>query len=103
MSEFPPLIYVDIIEEQPQTREQYDRKRANTTEAQHARYVAKFQPWRLAIKSGDNQKALFRSTERYSNRTDAIHAAELAFGERSNVYLREAEHGNRALRMAVPL
>jgi hypothetical protein len=101
-----PVIYVDLIEEQPQTRELYDRKRAYTsdrTDEKYAQYLAKFQPWRVVVKSGDNQKALFRSTERYFNRSDAIHAAELAFADRSNVYLREAEQGNRVLRMAVPL
>lgn len=39
-------------------------------------------------------------TERYLHRADAIHAAELAFGSGSNVYLRESEHGNVLLRLA---
>jgi hypothetical protein len=92
MSEFAPLIYVDLA---------YTPFVESPLKG-HGPDPARHQPWRLLIKSGDNQKPLFRSTESYFNRDDAIHAAELAFGSGSNVYLREAEHGNRVLRMAVP-
>jgi hypothetical protein len=62
----------------------------------------RWQPWHIIIRSGDNQAVLFRSSERYTNRQDAIDAAILAFGDNSNVYLREAEHGNALLRRAFP-
>jgi hypothetical protein len=105
MSEFPPLIYVDLVRDEPFTRDEYSLMRAgddvDDIALAYAKYLEHFQPWRLLIKSGDNQEPLFRSTESYFNRADAIHAAELAFGAGSNVYLREAEHGNRVLRMSV--
>lgn len=102
-----PVIYVDLIEEQPKTFDEYCNLYPGATvgwlNTRWRAYQDKFQPWRVVVKSGDNRKALFRSTERYFNRADAIHAAELAFADRSNVYLREAEQGDRVLRMAVPL
>lgn len=106
MTEFPPLMYVDLIEDAPMTRDEFVEKvpvlrNAMQLEPSYQKYLERFQPWRLLIKSGDNQEPLFRSTESYFNRDDAIHAAELAFGKGSNVYLREREHGNRVLRMAV--
>lgn len=101
-TENPPLIWVDLIEIKPLTSEQYaDRYRGFTdTPARYREYRGTFQPWRLLIKSGDNEKRMFRSTERYFNRADAIHAAERCFGPGSNVYLREAGVGNRVLRAA---
>lgn len=110
MSEFPPLIYVDLVKDAPQSRDEWEKSggiipgKADYIAAVgmgYAQYINRFQPWRLLIKSGDNQEPLFRSTESYFNRADAIHAAELAFGSGSNVYLREAEHGDRVLRLVV--
>lgn len=60
----------------------------------------RWQPWSIMVCSGDNHEALFRSTERYTNRADAVHAAQIAFGAQSNVYLREHEKGNVELRLA---
>lgn len=104
MSEFPPLIYVDLIKDQPLPREEYvPDHRVETKgewDAAYRQYVERFQPFRLLVKSGDNQEPLFRSTEAYFNKADAIHAAHLAFGSGSNVYLRQHEKGNQNLRMA---
>lgn len=100
--EFPPLVYVDLIEIEPMTFDQHsDRYRGFADpQARYAAYLDKFQPWRVVVKSGDNQRKMFRSTERYFNRADALHAIELCFANKSNVYLREAEKGIRPLRMA---
>lgn len=112
MSEFPPLIYVDLVADKPQSYAEwvglapdgYPSPEVITGErkANYRRYIDDFQPWRILIKSGDNQEPLFRSTESYFNKADAEHAAHLAFGAGSNVYLRQAEHGNQVLRMATP-
>lgn len=101
------LIYVDLIEEKLLTRQEWWEEvggkeflsDADIDNAYRA-YRLAFQPWRILVKSGDNYKAMFRSTERYFNEADARHAAEITFGSESNVYLRQAEHGNVALRMA---
>lgn len=80
------LIYVDLL----YTEEPADRPRD----------AARWQPWRTIVRSGDNMRALFRSSEAYTNRQDCIDAAQLAFGDDANVYLRETEHGNVELRLA---
>ncbi len=92
-----PLIFVDLIKSELAPREKFP----TATDEQYREMVDHFQPWRLLVVSGDNHEPLFRSTESYFNRADAIHAAELAFGSGSNVYLREAECGNVLLRLAV--
>jgi hypothetical protein len=61
----------------------------------------RWQPWDAIIISGDNYEPLFKSTERWTNKADAERAIELAFGGRSNVFLREPGQSNRPLRMAV--
>jgi hypothetical protein len=103
-----PLIYVDLVVDAPMTREEFRQHSVvsgakwpnGELDAEYQKYRDRHQPWRLLIKSGDNQEPLFRSTESYFNRADAIHAAELAFGNKSNVYLRQHEAGNQVLRMA---
>lgn len=111
MSEFPPLIYVDLIKDEPLNIEQYRtqyhygygaEQEKELRSAYNGRYLKKFQPWRVLIKSGDNQEPLFRSTESYFHEADARHAVDLAFGPGSNVYLRASEKGNELLRAAVP-
>jgi hypothetical protein len=90
MSEFPPLIYVDLI---------------NVPEPKSRKLIPgrpRWQPWRVVILSGDNQRRLFRGSERWTNKQDALDAISLVFGSGSNVYLRMAETGNLALRYAVP-
>lgn len=100
-----PLIYVDLIKERPLHYDSFCAandldEETDTARDSYRAYKLAFQPWRLIVKSGGNQKTLFRSTERYFNEADARHAADLAFGSQSNVYLRQAEHGNVALRLA---
>lgn len=58
------------------------------------------QGWRWVARNADNRKVLARSSERYTNASDARMAIDQLFGPKTNVYLREPEHGNVALRMA---
>jgi len=90
-----PLIYVDLIKSHPAPREKFP----SMTDERYRELVERYQPWRLLILSGDNHEPMFKSTESYHNKVDAIHAAELAFGANSNVWLRESEHESRALRL----
>jgi uncharacterized protein YegP (UPF0339 family) len=92
MADSSPLIYCDLIEEKPR------KQKPDETAEHYAAYLDSFQPWRVIVKSGDNQKKLFRSTERYLHRAGAITAIQLAFGNNSNVFLREKEQGNVNLR-----
>jgi hypothetical protein len=102
------LIYCDLIEEQPMELNEFRVHSIDAgatwpvrdLEVEYAKYLEAFQPWRILVLSADNHEALFRSTERYFNEADARHAAEIAFGTNSNVYLRQAEHGNVQLRLA---
>lgn len=87
-----PLIYVDLIEEKPR------KQKPDETAEHYAAFLDTFQAWRVIVKSGDNQKKLFRSTERYLHREGALNAIERAFGNNSNVFLREKETGNVVLR-----
>jgi hypothetical protein len=79
MSDFPPVIFVDLVKSKLPRR----------------------QPYRWVAKSGDNYRKLATSGEWYSNKNDAVSAIHLLFGDGSNVYLREAEQGNELLRFAV--
>ena len=97
-------IYVDLKREEPLEFESWaeanDLEPGEDAQNSYRAYRLAFQPFRLLVKSGDNHKPLFRSTERYANEVDARHAAVLAFGANSNVYLRRPEQANEALRMA---
>jgi hypothetical protein len=95
-----PLIYVVLIEDRMLTMEEFIATGAVITKAKYQSYTENFQPWRLLVKSGDNHRDLFRSTESYYNRADAEHAADIAFGPNSDVYLRHAEQGDVPLRLA---
>lgn len=100
----PSLIYVDLVEDEPKTRDAFYHEHLGEdiadVRAGYQKYLDHFQPWRLLIISGDNHEPLFKSTESYFNEADAKHAAQIAFGSRSNVYLRQKEHGNVELRLA---
>jgi hypothetical protein len=61
---------------------------------------SRWQPWRVVILNGDNHEDLFRGTERWTNKQEALDAIEEGFGANSNVYLRETEKGNVTLRLA---
>lgn len=84
-----PLVYVDL----QYVPEPKARKLLGPTRS-------RWQPWRVLILSGDNHKRLFRGTERWTNKAEALDAIELAFGSSTNVYLREAEKSNVLVRMA---
>jgi uncharacterized protein YegP (UPF0339 family) len=71
-----PVIYVDLI------KSKLPRK----------------QPWRWVAKSAGNQKKLATSGESYSNLQDALDAIALVWGDGTNVFLRQSEKGNIALR-----
>lgn len=86
MSEFPPLVYVDL-------------KQA----PKRLTFKGRQQRWYWVALSGDNFRVLARSSERYTNRNDAVKAIHLLFGDHVNVYLRQSEQGNQVLRMAIPL
>lgn len=85
MSEFPPVVFVDIFKTNPP----------------RYRSKARRQPWRWNALSAGNFEIL-ASGEAYTNRSDALAAIQLLFGAGSNVYLRQAELGNVLLRRAVP-
>lgn len=98
-----PLIFCDLIEEKPRPRETFmvdSYLSDQIIDQEYADYLEHFQPWRILILSGDNHKELFRSTERYFNKADAEHAIDIAFANKSNVYLRQAETGDIELRLA---
>lgn len=77
-----PLIYVDLVRSSSRLP------------------LRRPQRWKWIARSADNGRVLATSSERYTNRRDVEHAVELLFGADSNVYLREAEQGNRLLRLA---
>jgi hypothetical protein len=56
------------------------------------------QGWMWVARNADNQKRLARSSERYTNRSDALAAVEQLFGAATTVFKREAEQGNVLLR-----
>lgn len=90
MSEFPPVIFVDL---------------KYVPESKVRKLIpgrSRWQPWRVAILAAGNMKTLFRGSERWTNKQDALDAIALAFGTGSNVYLRQSEQGNQLLRRAVP-
>jgi uncharacterized protein YegP (UPF0339 family) len=79
MSDNPPVIYVDLV------KSKLPRK----------------QPWRWVAKSAGNQRKLATSGEWYSNLQDALDAIALVWGDGTNVFLRQSEKGNVALRRPV--
>lgn len=78
----PPLVYVDL----KKSKVRWPLKRN--------------QPWYFVAINGRNMRRLARSTENYTNRADAVDAIWQLFANDSNVFLREAEHGNVNLRQA---
>lgn len=94
-----PVIYIELIEEKPLSRENYFRRHPT---GDHYRYLDKFQPWRFIAKSVANQKMLARSSERYFNEADAVHAIDLLWGPESIVYRRQAEAGDVLIRHPEP-
>lgn len=62
----------------------------------------RWQGWSALILAAGNHEPLFKSTEKYTNRGDALNAVQLAFGPDSIVYLREADRGNVLVRHPEP-
>lgn len=97
----PTVIFVDLVEEKPLSRPIFNETYGVTddsADAPYRDYLARFQPWRVIVRSGGNSKILFRSSERYFNQLDARRAAQIAFGPHSDVYLRQANTNNVELR-----
>jgi len=115
--EFKPVIYIDLIEDRlPDVLGHRDdcpwmnsdcEYKATHHYCPHSEHDcdcitearSQFQPWRWHAVSAGNHKILAQG-ERYFNEADALHAIDLLFGSGSNVYLRQHEQGNKALRMA---
>jgi uncharacterized protein YegP (UPF0339 family) len=83
MSEFAPVVYVDVYETRPP----------------RYRGKARRQPWRWNARNANNNE-IMASGEAYTNEADALAAVEQLFGSGTNVYLRQHERGNQVLRMA---
>jgi uncharacterized protein YegP (UPF0339 family) len=86
MSELPPVVYVDLFQSENDTA--------------RAPKAARPQLWRWRAFNAGNFERLAVSSEAYTNRQDCLDAIEQLFGSRTNVYLRQHEKGNVALRMA---
>lgn len=82
----PALVFVDVY-------------RSRTWRSDERR--GRPQTWRWRAINGNNQRRLAASSEAYTNKQDCLDAIAQLFGSETNVYLREAEHGNVALRLAV--
>lgn len=82
-TEFPPVVYVDVY------RSEITRWRPFRN-----------QLWRWRARNANNWKVMANSAEAYTNRQDCLDAIAQLFGSGTNVYLRESEQGNVALRMA---
>ena len=79
-----PTVYVELIES-PAPRRWWRRRP---------------QKWRWVARSGGNNRILATSGESYVNRGDALSTIQLIFGYRVNVYLRQPQLGNVAIRSA---
>lgn len=100
----PPTIFVDLIEVQRLTFDEYVVRypsRGLDASERYLRYKHNFQPWRWVARNAGNEEQMARSSERYFNRTDALDAIEQLFGSGTTVFKREAEHGNVVLRRAL--
>lgn len=80
----PPAVYVDLICT-PVVRRRLSRP----------------QKWRWIAKNAGNHKILARSSESYTNVSDALDAIDQLFGAQTDVWLRQPGEGNQLLRMAV--
>lgn len=102
-----PVIFVDLIKDEPLTREEYANARnhgllsAAEADEDYAHYLNNFQPWRWHCENAGNHKVL-SSGEGYFNEADALENIGQQFGISTMVYLRRAEHGNQLLRSAYP-
>jgi hypothetical protein len=111
-NELPDVVYVDLIEDKPKTREEFaanwpgdgdvdDEPDEDLSEA-YVHYLNRFQPFHWHAENAGNHK-IGALGERYFNEADAIANIQQQYGSQTIVYLRRAEHGNLLLRMAYPL
>lgn len=56
------------------------------------------QRWYWTATRNGNNKTLARSSEMYTNETDAVTAAELLFGQQTDILLAQPGHHTRPLR-----
>lgn len=85
-----PVVYIDLIQvPEPKARKLIPGR-------------TRWQGWRWVARNAGNQKILARSSERYTNRQDALDAIVALFGSETVVYKREAEMGNALLRHPEP-
>lgn len=62
--------------------------------------VGRQKTWRWRALNGGNMQPMAHSGKTYFNYGDAVDAAYELFGRNSNVYLRQAEHGDVEMRLA---
>lgn len=113
-NDLPDLVYVDLIEDKPVSREEYFEALGINAAASLApslekkidqdylTYLDRFQPFRWHAENGGNHK-IGAVGERYFNEADAIANIRQHYGLGTMVYLRRTEHGNELLRSAYPL
>jgi hypothetical protein len=82
-----PLIFIDIYEDKPPLT------------VLSVLRGGRPQRWRWRALNGNNFRVLAVSSEAYTNYSDAVAAITELFGDGSEVYLRQAERGNRVLRL----
>ncbi|TDO18172.1 hypothetical protein EV580_1356 [Mycobacterium sp. BK086] len=98
------VVYVDLIEDQPVTRAEFDERNALTEDEgdeAYAHYLNDFQPFRWHAENAGNHEILSHG-ERYFNEADALANIGQQFGISTMVYLRRAEHGDQLIRSAYP-
>jgi uncharacterized protein YegP (UPF0339 family) len=77
-----PVIYVDLKQRNPVAR------------------IVRAQNWYWIALNAGNGKQMARSKGYYTNQGDAYDAITQLFGNSTNVYLRQTEHGDLPIRLA---
>ena len=92
-----PMIEVELIEDEPDTLEEFAAYTRATDvhdlEAKYRRYLDRFQPWRWVAKRTGNREPLAKSTESYFNRGDCVDTITLLFVMSTAVDLVEVRDG----------
>lgn len=107
MSTTPAVVFVDIIEDQPLTAEEFRAKHAiildglsdETFEAAYQSYIETFQPFRWHALNAGN-KEIEAHGESYHREESAEKTVRQLFSANTIVYLRRAGQPNELLRMA---
>lgn len=106
-TEFSRRVDVDIIKDEPKTREEFRQYHVaagaawpiGDLDAEYARYLEHFQPYRFHAK-GDNFEIVDQS-EGYLHEDGAVNAVELLFGDDTTMYWRRTygeDRGDQLLR-----